>query len=41
MILIRRVSNKRARKLRKKGVGVYWSVVDNSYIWEMKKIDKL
>lgn len=37
MNIIRRVGNKRARKLRRKGVRVWWSPAHKSYVWEMKQ----
>jgi hypothetical protein len=31
----RKVSTKRARTLRKKGVDVYWNAEENTYVWFM------
>jgi hypothetical protein len=34
---IRRVGNKRARKLRRRGTRVWWCPERKSYVWEMKR----
>lgn len=38
--MIRKVCAQRARKLRKKGTYVWWSLEHNSYVWEMPALDK-